>query len=75
MWLQLIVLVVSVLIQYLTAPKPPVPKPASLSDFTEPVCDDGTPVAWDFGDVWRSGQFVIWWGDLNVQPIKSSGKK
>ena len=71
----LIVLVVSSLVSYALAPKPPVPKPASLEDFDIPVAELGRPVPVVFGTVTITGPNVLWYGDLKTKPIKSKGGK
>ena len=75
MWWQVFWLVVSYVISYALAPKPPQPKPAALLDFQFPVAVEGTPIGEVFGDVWITGANVAWYGDLSVTPIKASGGK
>lgn len=70
------VLIVSAIISYALAPKPPKPKPASLSDFDIPLAEEGRPIPVIFGTVTVTGSNVLWYGDLRTKPIKAkSGKK
>lgn len=71
----LVVLVVASVISYALAPKPPVPTPPSLQDFTVPTAEDGRPVPVIFGEVWVTGSNVLWYGDLATSPIQKSGGK
>ena len=71
----LIVLVVTNVIAYALAPKPPAPKPAALEDFDVPVAEEGRPIPVVFGTVTVTGANVLWYGDLRTTPIKSSGGK
>jgi hypothetical protein len=76
MFVNLLLLVVSNLILAALAPKPPKPKPASLSDFDVPVAEEGRPIPVVFGTVTITGANVLWYGDLRSKAIKSkSGKK
>lgn len=69
------ILVVSAFVARAMAPKPPSPKPAALADFNVPVAEQGTPVPVVFGTVLITGPNVLWYGDLNTQPIRKSGGK
>lgn len=74
--IQLAVLVVSSIISYALAPKPPSPKPAALGDFDVPTAEEGRPIPVVFGTVTITGPNVIWYGDLGIEPIrKKTGKK
>ena len=70
-------LVASYALTSLTARKPPNAKPAALEDFDFPQIDEGTPQAIIFGDCWCDDWMVLWYGNLEVEPFKSSsgGKK
>lgn len=72
---QIAVMIVSAVISYALAPKPPKPKPASLQDFDAPTAEDGRPIPVVFGTVWLKGPNVLWFGDLQSEPIKKGGKK
>jgi len=74
-WVQIAILIVSAVISYALAPKPPVPKPAALADFSAPTAEEGRPVPVVFGDVWVTGPNVLWYGDLQSQPIKKKAGK
>jgi len=71
----LIVLVISSLISYALAPKPPKPKPAALEDFDIPVAEQGRPVPVIFGTMQVTGPNVLWYGDLRTTAIKEKGGK
>lgn len=75
MWAQLFILVISAIISYALAPKPPTPSPASLEDFDAPVAEEGRPIPVVFGTVTLTGANVLWYGDLSTSPITSSGGK
>ena len=72
-FLQIGILVLSAIISYALAPKPPQPKPSRLEDFDAPTAEEGRPLPVVFGTVWLTGPNVLWYGDLRTSPIKSSG--
>lgn len=74
-WVQLILLVVSVIVSYALRPKPAVPKPAALEDFDIPVAEQGRPIPVVFGTILLTGPNVLWYGDLRTTPIKVKGGK
>lgn len=74
-WWELGLLVLSMVISTVLAPKPPQPKPEALKDFKFPLSEAGTPIIEVFGDAWIKGSNVVWFGDLSIAPIKSSGGK
>lgn len=74
-WVQIGIMLVSALISYALAPKPPKPKPAALADFDVPTAEEGRSIPVIFGTVWLKGPNVLWYGDLSSKPIKSKGKK
>ena len=43
-WMQIVVWIVTALIQYALTPKPPKPQAAELKDFDAPTADEGRPV-------------------------------
>ena len=75
MWFAIIMLVVSLVLSYALAPKPPVPKPPALSDFDIPTAEEGRNIPWVFGEGWIKGFNVVWYGDLYLVPVKSKGGK
>jgi hypothetical protein len=75
MWAQIFILIVSAILSYALAPKPPQPKPASIEDFDVPVAEEGRPIPVVFGTVTLTGANVLWYGDLRSTPIKSKGGK
>ena len=74
MW-YLVVIVVATLISNALAPKPPEPKPASLSDVDAPTAEEGRPIPVVFGTVLLRGANVVWYGDLEAEPIRKKGGK
>jgi uncharacterized membrane protein len=74
-FVQIGLLIVSAIVQYALAPKPPKPKPASLQDVQAPVAEEGKPVPVVFGTVWQAGPTVCWYGDLKSKAIKKKGGK
>lgn len=74
MW-YLVVIVVAALISSALAPKPPEPKPASLSDVDAPTAEEGRPIPVVFGTVLLRGANVVWYGDLAAEPIRKKGGK
>jgi hypothetical protein len=71
----LAIIVVSAFVSAALAPKPPAPKPASLSDFDVPTAEQGRPIPVAFGTVTITGPNVIWFGDLRTQAIRKRGGK
>lgn len=71
----LVVMVVAALVSQALAPKPPEPKPASLSDVDVPTAEEGRPIPVVFGSVLLRGANVVWYGDLEADPIKKRGGK
>lgn len=69
------ILVVSALISYALAPKPPAPKPASIQDFDVPTAEEGRPIPVVFGTVTITGSNVVWYGDLSAEAIRKKGGK
>jgi hypothetical protein len=69
------ILVISAFVSAALAPKPPAPKPASLSDFDVPTAEQGRPIPVVFGTVTITGPNVIWYGNLRTQAIKTKGGK
>jgi hypothetical protein len=71
----IVVMIVAAILAVALAPKPQVPKPASLSDFDVPTAEQGRPIPVVFGTITITGPNVIWYGGLRVEPIKSKGGK
>mgnify|MGYP001769701133 FL=1 len=74
-WMQIVVWIVTALIQYALTPKTPQPQAAELKDFDAPTADEGRPVPVVFGTVLVKSANVVWYGDLRTTPIKSKGGK
>lgn len=75
MWIQIATLVISLVVAVVLAPKPPIPKPASLKDFDVPVAEQGRSTPWIFGEGELGGYNVVYYGDLGTEPIKEKGGK
>lgn len=75
MWGYLAVLVISAIVSYALAPKPPAPKPPELGDVDAPVAEEGKPIGVVFGEVWVKSPNVVWYGDIGTEPIQRSGGK
>lgn len=74
-FVQVGLILLSALISYALTPKPPQPKPASITDFDVPTAEEGREIPVVFGDVWITGPNVLWYGDLAAEPIKKRGGK
>jgi len=74
MW-YLVVIIVAALVSVALAPKAPEPKPASLSDVDAPTAEEGRPIPVVFGTVLLRGANVVWYGDLEADPIRKKGGK
>ena len=48
---------------------------ASLSDVDAPTAEEGRPIPVVFGTVLLRGSNVVWYGDLEADPIKKKGGK
>lgn len=75
MWVQIAILVVSMVISYAMRPKPKSPKPASIGDFDMPVVEEGTEQAVFFGDCWISGWQVLSYGNLRTSKVRTKSGK
>ncbi len=75
MWVQIAIMVLSAVISYMLAPKPPVPKAAALGDFQVPTAEQDRAIPVIFGRVKVTGPNVVWYGDLFTIAIKGKGKK
>lgn len=69
MWIQIALLVVSLVVSIALRPKPVVPKPAAFEDFDFPQSTEGTAQAVIFGDVWLEGWMVLGVGNYRTTPI------
>lgn len=75
MWVQIVVMIVALILAVVLAPKPPIPKPPSLTDFDVPVAEQGREIPWIFGEGELNGYNVVWYGDLSTSAIKKKGGK
>lgn len=69
---QLILLIVSMIIQYALAPKPEQPKP---QENKAPEVEDGKSIRKVYGEVWIDDPMVLGWKDMGIQKIKAKGGK
>lgn len=74
-WWNVIIMIVSAVLSYALAPKPPTPKPPALEDFDAPTAEDGRAIMMIFGDVYVDDPNLISYGDLRTVPIKAKGGK
>lgn len=74
-YVQIFLLVVSLIVSYALRPKPVIPKPASLGDFDIPMAELGRAVPVVFGTMVLRSPSVIWYGDLRTTAIKKKQKK
>ena len=76
MWIQLAILIASMVVSYALRPKPEKPQPTAFGDIEFPQAAEGTPQAVVFGDVWTSDWMVLGVGNYRTTEIHSSqGKK
>ena len=75
LWVQVILLVVSLVLSYALRPKPVIPKPAALEDFDIPMAELGRAIPVLFGTMIIKSPSVMWYGDLRTVPIKKKGGK
>lgn len=75
MWPQIIIMIVSMVVAYVTRPKPKSPKPAAIGDFDMPVVEEGTEQAVFFGDCWITGWQVLSYGNLRTTKVQTKSGK
>ena len=75
-WVQLIILVVSVVLGELLRPKPAFEnaRPSPLGDFKFPTATEGRPVTLIWGKVRTRAPNVVWYGDKSERAITKSVK-
>jgi hypothetical protein len=66
--------IVMLAISYALRPKPPTPKPATLSELDIPTAEQGRPVPVVFGTIRVRSPNVIWYGNMGVTKIKGDSK-
>lgn len=74
-WIQIAILIVSLVVSYALAPKQTIPPPAALVDFSVPTAEEGRPIPVVLGEEIITGSNVLHYGDLRSTPIKSKGGK
>ena len=78
MWQYIIAWVVTTVISALLAPRPSTQdaQPGQIGDKNLPIASQDAPIPVLFGTRRLSGPNVVWYGDVQVRPIrKSSGGK
>lgn len=75
MFWNIILFVFSALVSVLLAPKPQNAKAAGLDEFSAPTAESGREIPVLFGTRLIKGPNVVWYGDLEAEPIKKSGGK
>jgi len=63
---------ISIAISYALRPKPNEAKPASLEEIEVPTAESDRSVPVIFGTVTIEGPNVVWWGDLDTDPVRSN---
>lgn len=66
---QFIWFLVSLVVSYALAPRPPKKKPASLEDFELPTAEEGRPIPVAFGSPLIRGLNTLWYGNLESSEV------
>lgn len=74
MWIQIALIVVSLIASRGMASKPAQPKPPALGDIDFPQIDEGTPQVVVFGDCWVDSWMVLGVGNYRTAAVKAKGK-
>lgn len=75
MWNLLLLFVVSYAIVYATRPKVEAPKPAGIDEFQAPTAESDREIPVLFGSKVLNGPNVVYYGNLNISPIRKKSKK
>lgn len=71
-----LMLVASIAISSLLAPRQARPKPSTMDDMNIPQVEEGTPQSVFFGTVWTGSWTVLWFGNFRTSAVKAKqGKK
>lgn len=70
MWVQIAILVVSMIVSYATRPQTKATKPAALEDFNFPQSTEGTSQIEVFGTCWVDDWMVLGAGNFRTSPIR-----
>lgn len=73
MWWLIAVFVATLVLAYVFMPKPQQQKPPGMGEVTAPTAEVGRSIAVLFGERDIEGPNVVWYGDIRLIPIKSSG--
>ncbi len=69
-WVQIAILVVSLVVSYAMRPKPTTPKPPAFEDIDIPQSAEGTAQAMDFGTVWSPDWMVLGVANYRTEAIR-----
>jgi hypothetical protein len=75
MWQFIAGIAIALIASFVLRPKPQTQPPAGLNDIKAPTAEDGREIPVLFGCRPIRGPNVVWYGDLETQPIKSEGGK
>jgi hypothetical protein len=75
-WFLLLLFIATTVVGQLLTPKPKFdsPQPNALGDFRFPTAQEGRAIPVIFGTVKMTGGNTVWWGDLQIVPIKKRVK-
>lgn len=74
-WVAIAMLVASMTISVLMAPKAAKPEPGTYDDMGIPQTEDGTPQAVVFGTAWTGDWTVLWTGNFKTKKVPASSAK
>ena len=74
-WAMLIMMVASMVLSIVLAPKQKQPQPGTYDDMNIPQIDEGTPQSVIFGEVWISDWFVLATGNFRTKKVKAKNAK
>jgi hypothetical protein len=71
----LAIMIISSYLAAALAPKPPEPKPGSVTDLGVPTAEEGRAIPVVFGTAWIKDSNVVWYGNLRTTKIVSKSGK
>jgi len=74
MWWYLAVFVAALVLSYALIPKPQIPPPA-IGEIKAPTAEEGREIPVLFGTREINSLNVVWYGDVRIVALKSSGGK
>ena len=75
MWNLIGLFLLSFAVVYATRPKIQTPKPAGIDEFQAPTADSNREIPVLFGSKLLNGPNIVYYGDLNVSPIRKKAGK